>query len=73
MEAGFADEAEVARARGRNPQELKKARTAEIKTNRDQGLVFSSDAFHQHYGKQEALDAQPQKEGADGADGSTDG
>lgn len=73
VKSGFADEAEVSRARGRNPQELKKARTAEIKTNRDQRLVFSSDAFHQYYGKQEALDAQPQKEGADGADGSTDG
>ncbi len=46
VEAGFSDEAEVARARGRNPQELKKSRAAEIKQNRELGLVFSSDAAH---------------------------
>src|SRR5690606_13047452 len=46
VKAGFADEAEVARARGRNPQELKRSRIAEIKTNREEGLVFSSDAYH---------------------------
>ena len=51
VEAGFADEAEVARARQRNPQELKRTRTAEIQTNREKGLVFSSDAYHQYYGK----------------------
>lgn len=49
--AGFADEAEVARARGRNPQELKRSRLAEIESNRAKGLVFSSDAYHQFYGK----------------------
>lgn len=48
---GFADEAEVARARGRNPQELKRSRLAEIESNRAKGLVFSSDAYHQFYGK----------------------
>lgn len=52
--AGFADEAEVARARGRNPQELKKSRKAEIDTNRAEGLVFSSDAYHKFYGGQDA-------------------
>lgn len=46
VKAGFADEAEVARARGRNPQELKKSRAAEIKHNREEGLIFSSDASH---------------------------
>lgn len=51
VQSGFADEAEVARARGRNPQELKRSRTAEITTNRAKGLVFSSDAYHQFYGK----------------------
>lgn len=51
--AGFADEAEVARARGRNPQELKKSREAEIQENRKKGLVFSSDAYHDHYGSKE--------------------
>lgn len=51
VEAGFADEAEVARARQRNPQELKRARAAEVATNREQGLVFSSDYYHSVYGK----------------------
>ena len=46
VKGGFADEAEVARARGRNPQELKKSRASEIKQNRELGLVFSSDAAH---------------------------
>lgn len=49
IKAGAADEAEVARARGRDPQELKASRTAEIETNRQKGLVFSSDAYHDHY------------------------
>ena len=59
VQAGFSDEAEVARARGRNPQELKRSREAEIKHNRAHELVFSSDAYHQTYGKGGA-DAQPQ-------------
>ena len=46
VKGGFADEAEVARARGRNPQELKKSRAAEIALNRELGLIFSSDAAH---------------------------
>lgn len=56
--AGFSDEAEVARARGRNPQELKKSREAEISSNREKGLVYTSDAHHRYYGKQEAQRAQ---------------
>jgi len=51
VQGGFADEAEVARARGRNPQELKRSREAEVKSNRAKGLVFSSDAYHKFYGK----------------------
>jgi lambda family phage portal protein len=51
VQAGFADEAEVARARQRNPQELKASRTAEVQRNREDGLVFSSDAYHEYYGK----------------------
>ncbi|MBX9754651.1 MAG: phage portal protein [Pseudomonadaceae bacterium] len=61
VKAGFADEAEVARARGRNPQELKKSREAEIKHNRAEGLIYSSDAYHQFYAKQEAPNAQSQE------------
>lgn len=67
-EAGFADEAEVARARQRNPQELKRSREAEIKTNREKGLVFSSDAYHQFYGKNQT-DEQTKKAAADAAKG----
>ncbi|MEK1889435.1 MAG: phage portal protein [Phyllobacterium sp.] len=59
VKAGFADEAEVARARGRNPQELKRTRTAEVETNRAADLVFSSDAYHQFYAKQGAASEQP--------------
>ena len=58
VEAGFADEAEVARARQRNPQELKRTRKSEIETNRAQGLVFSSDAYHLYYGKNKANEAE---------------
>jgi lambda family phage portal protein len=46
VKAGFSDEAEVVRARGRNPQELKKSRASEVTTNRELDLVFSSDAAH---------------------------
>lgn len=67
--AGFADEAEVSRARGRNPQELKKSRASEIKSNRADELVFSSDAYHQHYAKGGANGQPSQTENAAGADG----
>ncbi|GLO23545.1 phage portal protein [Pseudomonas putida] len=50
VKAGFADEAEVARSRQRNPSELKASRTAEIQQNREAGLVFSSDYYHTTYG-----------------------
>lgn len=61
VEAGFADEAEVSRARGRNPQELKKAREAEVKTNREKGLVFSSDAYHKFYAKEDSQSAEEKR------------
>lgn len=69
VKAGFADEAEVARARGRNPQELKRTRAAEISTNRDKGLVFSSDAYHQYYGKGGANGQPHEDDDPAGADG----
>ncbi|MFI8479646.1 phage portal protein [Pseudomonas sp. NPDC078700] len=53
VKAGFADEAEVVRARGRNPQELKKSRASEVKKNTELGLIFSSDAAHSVSGKDE--------------------
>lgn len=68
VEAGFADEAEVARARQRNPQELKRSRIAEILANRAAGLVYSSDAFHQFYGKNQTNEPA-EKTAADAAKG----
>ena len=65
VEAGFADESEVARARQRNPQELKRSRASEIKTNREQGLVFSSDFYHETYGKSQSNEQQNKTKPAD--------
>lgn len=58
VDSGFADEAEVARARGRDPQELKTSRIAEIKRNREEGLVFSTDSYHRFYGDSQNDDQQ---------------
>lgn len=68
VESGFADEAEVARSRQRNPSELKASRTAEIAANRENGLVFSSDYYHQMYGKNQPNDEAKQR-AADAATG----
>lgn len=65
VEAGFADESEVARARQRNPRELKFSRASEIKTNREQGLVFSSDFYHETYGKTQSDEQQNKAKPAD--------
>lgn len=62
VKAGFADEAEVARSRQRNPSELKASRTAEIKENREAGLVFSSDFYHQTYGVTQANESTDDKD-----------
>lgn len=68
VEAGFADEAEVARSRQRNPSELKASRLAEVAANREDGLVFSSDYYHQIYGKNQPNDDEKQR-AADAASG----
>lgn len=68
VEAGFADEAEVARSRQRNPSELKASRKAELAANRESGLVFSSDYYHQIYGKNQPNDDEKQR-AADAAAG----
>jgi lambda family phage portal protein len=68
VKAGFADEAEVARSRQRNPSELKASRIAEIAANRAAELVLSSDYYHQIYGKNQN-DADANKEPAPAADG----
>src|SRR5690606_41504023 len=44
--AGVADEADVARGREGNPQELKRSRIAATETNREAERVCSSDADH---------------------------
>ncbi|WP_085590864.1 phage portal protein [Pseudomonas sp. B14(2017)] len=51
IKIGGADEAEMARSRGRNPSELKASRKSEIADNRANDLVFSSDAYHEYYGR----------------------
>lgn len=51
IKAGGGDEAEMARSRGRNPSELKASRKSEIAANRADELVFSSDAYHEYYGR----------------------
>lgn len=64
---GFGTESEVIRSRGKNPQEVKSQRKAEIEENRKYGLVYKSDAYHEFYG---AKDAKADKEAAaDGGDG----
>lgn len=68
VEAGFADEAEVSRARGRDPAELKRSRIAEVKANEEADLVFSSDARHKFYGNQ-LNEPTPAKDPADDAKG----
>jgi len=68
VESGFADEAEVARSRQRNPSELKASRIAEVAANREAGLVFSSDYFHKIYGKNQPNDDE-KKRAADAATG----
>ena len=68
VEAGFADEAEVARSRQRNPSELKASRVSEIAANRENGLVYSSDYYHQIYGKNQPNDDAKQR-AADAATG----
>ena len=60
IRAGGADEAELARARGRNPQELKRNREAEIAHNREAGLVYSSDPYHDHYAGGSDAQADPE-------------
>lgn len=54
VEGGFGTEAEVIRSRGKNPREIKRQRVREIKENRNNKLVFSSDAYHQYYGGKNA-------------------
>lgn len=71
VKAGFADEAEVARSRQRNPSELKASRTAEIQRNREHGLVFSSDYYHQTYGVKQGNEPTDANEKPTDVDAST--
>tara|TARA_R110002072_G_scaffold162798_4_gene315054 strand:+ start:1309 stop:2802 length:1494 start_codon:yes stop_codon:yes gene_type:complete len=54
VSGGFATEHEVARARGKDPAELRAQRKSEIDANRADGLVFDSDAFHKLGGAPDA-------------------
>jgi len=74
VKGGFGTEAEVNRARGKNPQELKRQRIREIKENREAGLVFSSDAYHELYGARESNEERTvQDRAGSGGDDSADG
>lgn len=46
VRGGAGTEAEWTRARGKNPQEVKRQRLRETEFNKDHGLVFDSDAAH---------------------------
>lgn len=75
LKAGGGDEAEMARSRGRNPAELKASRKAEIAANRADDLVFSSDAYHEYYGRNqpnEQTKKAPKAAGPGSARGSGD-
>lgn len=50
ISGGFGTESEIIRARGKNPQEVKRQRVREIKENRANDLVFNSDPYHEYYG-----------------------
>lgn len=50
VRGGFGTEAEVIRARGKNPKEVKRQREREIKENQQLGLVFNSDSYHEYCG-----------------------
>ena len=69
VRGGFATEAEVVRSRGKNPQEVKRQRAREVAENREEGLVFSSDAHHEYYGKSSNAEKD---NGVDRSDGQPD-
>lgn len=69
---GFATESEVVRARGKDPAELKAARIAEVKENRESELVFESDAYHKHYAQEVANETENTSDGDSGGDSSDD-
>jgi capsid protein len=65
IKMGIETEASVVRSKGKNPQEVKRQRMKEIQFNKDNDLIFSSDARHEL--QQETPTEQPPK-GADDAD-----
>lgn len=50
VRGGFGTESEVIRGQGKNPQAVKRQRAREIEENRQLGLVFNSDSYHEYYG-----------------------
>jgi len=65
IQMGVSTEAEVIRSRGKNPQELKRQRLQEIEFNKENDLIFSSDARHE---LQQAAPAEQPEQGADNAE-----
>jgi lambda family phage portal protein len=69
---GFGTESEVIRSRGKNPQEVKRQRIREIRENRENDLVFTSDAFHEHYGVSKDEKKRKKSDAASSDGGSSD-
>jgi capsid protein len=65
IKMGIETEAAVVRSKGKNPQEVKRQRMKEIQFNKDNDLIFSSDARHEL--QQETPTEKPPK-GADDAE-----
>jgi lambda family phage portal protein len=65
IKMGTSTEAEVIRKRGLNPQEVKKQRIQEIKQNKDNDLIYSSDYRHEVIQKQQSEAAPPEPEPED--------
>ncbi|MGB0468565.1 MAG: phage portal protein [Pontibacterium sp.] len=71
VRGGFGTESEVIRARGKNPQEMKRQRMREIRENRAFGLVYNSDSYHEYYGTRESDDEKKAADASDGNGGSS--
>jgi capsid protein len=65
IKSGLGTEAEYIRKRGLNPQELKRQRTQEIKDNKENDLIYSSDYRHEVIQKQQSEAPPPEPEPED--------
>ena len=65
IKMGVSTEAEVIRKRSLNPQEVKKQRIQEIKQNKENDLIYSSDYRHEVIQKQQSEAPPPEPEPED--------